>query len=86
MANAIGNRRDGGSERLCVAPIGPITQALYAREILARHGVPVTVVRNDPAATRPGCAYAISYPCERERTVRAALRGAGIRWHGGVPQ
>ena len=50
MANAIGNRRDGGSERLCVAPIGPITQALYAREILARHGVPVTVVRNDPAA------------------------------------
>lgn len=68
----------------CVAPIGSITQALRARDVLAREGIGVTVVRNDPAATRHGCAYAISYPCDRERQIRGALRGAGFRWRGGV--
>ena len=68
--------------RYCVAPVGSVTQAVHARDALAREGVPATVVRNDPATTRHGCDYAISYPCERERTVRAALRSAGIRWRG----
>ena len=68
----------------CIAPVGSITQALHARDVLARNGVSVTVVRNDPAQTRHGCAYAISYPCEQERQIRSILRGAGIRWRGGV--
>lgn len=68
----------------CVAPIGSITQALRARDLLARDGVAVTVVRNDPTATRHGCAYAISYPCDRERQIRSILRGAGFRWRGGT--
>ena len=68
----------------CIAPVGSITQALHARDVLARDGIAVTVVRNDPAKTRHGCAYAISYSCERERQIRNALRGAGIRWRGGA--
>lgn len=71
-------------DETCTAPIGSVTQAMHARDILARNGIPVTVVRNDPATTRHGCAYAISYPCEKERVIRAALRSAGIRWRGGT--
>lgn len=84
MAGKInGDRRDPSGD-ICTVPIGSVTQAMHARDILARNGIPVTVVRNDPAATRHGCAYAISYPCEKERAIRAALRSAGIRWRGGV--
>ena len=68
---------------LCLAPVRAITQAMHARDILTRGGITATVVRNDPAATGSGCAYAVSYPCERERTVRRLLRGAGIRPRGG---
>lgn len=68
---------------ICLSPAGSITQAMHAKEVLLRGGVAVTVVRNDPSATKSGCAYAISYPCERERTVRNLLRAAGIRWRGG---
>ncbi|MBQ3639571.1 MAG: DUF3343 domain-containing protein [Clostridia bacterium] len=68
----------------CLSPVGSITQALRARDVLAREGIGVTVVRNDPAATRHGCAYAISYPCDRERQIRGILRGAGLRLRGGA--
>ena len=78
------NKTDRAWQQTCIAPIGSITQALRARDVLARDGVAVTVVRNDPAATRHGCAYAISYPCERERQIRSTLRGEGIRWRGGA--
>lgn len=67
----------------CLLPIGTVTQAMRAREVLARGGISAIVVRNDPAATGAGCAYAVSYPCEREREARRLLRGAGIRRHGG---
>lgn len=69
--------------KLCLLPIGAITQAMRAKEVLARGGIPATVVRNDPAATGFGCAYAVSYPCEQDRAVRRLLRGAGIRARGG---
>ena len=68
---------------LCIAPVGAITQAMHARDVLARGGIAATVVRNDPAATGSGCAYAVSYPCERERMARRLLRGAGIHPRGG---
>lgn len=74
------NQTNGG---ICLSPIGAITQAMRAKSVLSRGGIAATVVRNDPAATGSGCAYAVSYPCEREREVRRLLRGAGIRTRGG---
>lgn len=71
------------SGKLCLSPIGAITQAMRAKEVLARGGIMATVVRNDPAATGYGCAYAVSYPCEQEREVRRLLRRAGIHPRGG---
>ena len=71
------------SGAMCLAPVGSITQAMRAKEVLARGGIAVTVVRNDPATTGSGCAYAVSYLCAQERTVRRLLRGAGIRSRGG---
>ncbi len=71
------------SGKMCLVPIGAITQAMHAKEVLARGGIVATVVRNDPAATGYGCAYAVSYPCEQEREARRLLRRAGIRSRGG---
>lgn len=70
------------TQAVCTLAIGSITQAMHAKEALLRGGVAATVVRNDPATTKSGCAYAISYPCRQEKTVRSLLRGAGIRWRG----
>ncbi len=68
---------------MCLLSIGAVTPAMRAREVLLRGGIPATVVRNDPAATGSGCAYAVSYPCGQERLARRLLRGAGIRARGG---
>ena len=67
----------------CLWPIGSITQAMHAREVLSRGGVAATVVRNDPAATGSGCAYAVSFPSGKEQIARKLLRGAGFRRRGG---
>ena len=79
-----GQSRPQSVDRACLSPIGSVTQAMHAKEILGQNGISVTVVRNDPSTTKHGCAYAISYPCEQERTIRGILRKAGFRWHGGV--
>ena len=72
------------SGEICLAPVGAITQAMRAKEVLAHGGIAATVVRNDPAATGYGCAYAVSYPCGQEREVRRLLRRVGIRPRGGI--
>lgn len=74
------------TQAVCALAIGSVTQAMHAREVLLRGGVAATVVRNNPATTKSGCAYAISYPCRQEKTVRLLLRGAGIRWRGSARQ
>ncbi len=82
MSGIAGNAKRA-KDGVCLSPIGSVTQAMHAKDVLARSGIYVSVVRNDPSQTRHGCAYAISYPCEEERTVRGALRRAGFRWRGG---
>ena len=67
----------------CSVPVGSITQAMHARELLGRRGIRAEVVRNDPASSRSGCAYAVSCSCSQERTVRSILRSAGFRRNGG---
>ena len=74
------NPTNGGT---CLLPVGTVTRAMHAKEVLARGGIAAVVVRNDPAATGSGCAYAVSYACGREREVRRLLRADGIRPYGG---
>ncbi len=63
----------------CLAVMGSMTQAMRAQKVLADAAVRTEVVKADPAHTRRGCAYALSYPCTQENNVRTILSSAGIR-------
>ena len=65
----------------CFAEIGSVTNAMQARSLLAKNAVFCEVVQGNSANGKRGCAYAISYECQYERTVRNILKGAGIRVH-----
>ena len=69
--------------RSCTLPVGSITKAMRARDVLALAAIPATVVSADAAAARRGCAYAIAYPCERNHSVRRILKDAGFSLRGG---
>ena len=64
----------------CIAVIGSTTQAMNAQGVLARAGIRVEMIKAaDSMGSGRGCAYALSFPCEQEATVKTVLRTAGIR-------
>lgn len=58
-------------------PIGSMTQAMAATRALASASLPSSV-RKTNGESRRGCSYGVTYPCEKEDTVRSILANAGI--------
>lgn len=63
---------------MCIAAIKNMTGAMRARDTLRRVGIDSEVVSVDASLTKRGCAYGISFPCEREAEVKRILRNKKI--------
>ncbi len=64
---------------VCRCGVSTMTQAMHARELLARAAIRADVIQTDSSGHKRGCAYAVSFPCAQERLARSILREAGIR-------
>ena len=62
----------------CIAAVGQTTAAMKAQRALLAADIPAEVMSLSPARTRRGCAFGVSFPCERYADVRRVLRGTGV--------
>lgn len=63
---------------LCLAALGPMTAAIKAQRALLGGGIKAEVEALSPTESRRGCAYGVSFPCEKRDHARALFRSAGI--------
>lgn len=63
---------------MCIAAIRNMTGAMKARDALSRVGIFSQIVSIDTSLTKRGCAYGISFPCEREVEVKRILKAKNI--------
>ena len=69
--------------KFCTIPVGSVTRAMRARDVLALAAIPANVVSADAAAIRRGCAYAVALSCDRVQAARRILRDAGFSLRAG---
>ncbi len=65
---------------MCIASVKNMTGAMRIRDALVRGGVQAEIVSIDASLTRRGCAYGVSFPCEREGQVRRILGSKKIEY------
>ncbi len=63
---------------MCIIAIKSMTVAMRARDILRRKNISSEIVSVDASLTSRGCAYGISFPCEREAEIKRMLRQGKI--------
>jgi hypothetical protein len=61
-----------------LAAVGSITVAMRAERVLLDAGISAAIVSLDPEQTRRGCAFAVSFPADKEAAARRELRAARI--------
>ncbi len=66
----------------CVCVIGSVTQTMRAQKLLSAKGIRTDLIKADAEQTGDGCAYALSYSCMQNDTVRVILQNAGIAPRG----
>ena len=74
--------RNDIQEQRCFAVIGSSTAAMRAQSVLAGAAIRSEVVKADSEKSGRGCAYALSFSCLQEATIKSVLRDAGIRVRG----
>lgn len=65
---------------MCVATMKSMTYAIKAKKLLEYAGIGAEIVNLDPALTRRGCAYGVSFPCGRTVDAKRLLRTRGIEY------
>lgn len=58
---------------MCIATVRNMTGAMKIRDALVRSGIKAEIVSVDVSLTRRGCAYGVSFPCEKEAQVKRIL-------------
>jgi len=58
---------------MCIATVRNMTGAMKIRDALVRGGISAEIVSVDASLTRRGCAYGVSFPCEKEAQVKRIL-------------
>ena len=58
---------------MCIATVRNMTGAMKIRDALVRSGIKAEIVSGDASLTRRGCAYGVSFPCEKEAQVKRIL-------------
>lgn len=65
---------------MCIISTKNLTTAQTAKRVLAKEGIYSTVVNIDPALTKKGCSYGLSYNCAEYVKVRKLLNAQGIAY------
>lgn len=69
----------GPAEALCIASVGSNTQAMRAKRVLVKLGIPAAVKKTERGGRgSKGCMFGISYPCLYQVPAETALSNAGI--------
>ncbi len=64
----------------CELPIGALTAAMRAQEVLARAAIPTYVIKKEkPHGKGRGCIYGLSYSCSQESNLRNVLAHERIK-------
>ena len=71
------------NRKTCFCGVPTVTQAMRARELLARAAIRADVIQANSSGQKRGCAYSVSFPCAQEKIARSILREAGIRCQRG---
>ncbi len=58
---------------ICISAKKSMTHAIKARRLLSAAGISSEIVNLDASVTRRGCAYGVSFPCERAEAVQRIL-------------
>ena len=58
---------------MCIATVRNMTGAMKIRDAHVRSGIKAEIVSVDASLTRRGCAYGVSFPCEKEAQVKRIL-------------
>ena len=58
---------------MCIASMKTMTAAIKGQRALSGAGIRAQIVSLDRTLTKNGCAYGLSYPCEKSREVERIL-------------
>ena len=57
----------------CSSIFSSMTSAMKFQNVLASHGIRVSVIKTDASLTGRGCSFGISYSCEQKDEIRHIL-------------
>lgn len=63
---------------MCIVTAKNLTSALKCRDILLRVGIGCEIISVDPAITKRGCSYGVSFSCDKESDVRRQLKKSKV--------
>lgn len=63
---------------MCIAAMKSMTLAQRARSALSGAGIYCAIVSLDPMLSKNGCAYGLSFPCEKRYDLEKVLKKRNI--------
>jgi ribosomal protein S11 len=68
--------RDASGAKKCTSIFSSMTAAMKFQNVLASHGIKVSVIKADASLTGRGCSFGISYLCEQKDEIRRIIDSA----------